>query len=74
MRELRAYRKLVACAVGILLMLLLKRTGLDLTDVQDMIVDGVMSLLTLYGVWRVPNDPTPSPAPEAHEHVDGSHA
>jgi len=69
----RAYRKLIAAFVGILVMLTVKHSGLDLRGLEDMIVDGLLALATLWGVWGFRNDPLPSKS-EPIEHVDGDAA
>lgn len=51
------YRKLIAAIVGVLLMLVNDRFGLDLTGMKPEITNAVIGLLTAVGVWAVPNTP-----------------
>ena len=69
--DLRPYRKLVGAIVGLSLMLLNKRYGIDLLGTDDLWVDFVLSAGTALSVYHLPNDPLPSKdAPEPIEHVE----
>lgn len=51
------YRKLVAAAIGLILLLLYRRLGIDLTGTDDLWIEIVMSLFTAFSVWFFPNRP-----------------
>lgn len=53
-----AYRKLIVAVVGVLILLLSRHTGIDLSAQEQLLVDAVVGGLTAFGVWRAPNDPT----------------
>lgn len=50
-----AYRKLVAAAIGLILLLVYRRLGIDLTGTDDLWVELVMSAATAFSVWLFPN-------------------
>jgi hypothetical protein len=54
---LAPYRKLVAAAIGLILLLLYRRLGIDLTGTDDFWIEIVMSLATAFSVWLFPNRP-----------------
>ena len=51
------YSKLIAAVVGILILILYKKTGIDLTAESAQIVDLVIAAVTAISVWAVPNKP-----------------
>lgn len=51
---MKKYRKLIASIVGLAL-LAAARYGLDLTEHEQAITDLVLSALTAYGVFQLPN-------------------
>lgn len=51
------YRKLVAATIGLLLLLVYRRLGIDLTGTDDLWIELVMSLATAFSVWFFPNHP-----------------
>jgi hypothetical protein len=48
------YRKLIVALVG-LVVLAAGRYGFDLSGQEQMIVDTVVSVLTVFGIYQVPN-------------------
>lgn len=50
------YRKLIAAAVGVGVMLLATHVGIDLTAQEESIVQIIIGGLTAAGVWAVPNE------------------
>jgi hypothetical protein len=50
-------RKLVVAVIGIALLFVYQRFGVDLTGMEAPIIEGVLMLLTAWGVYQVPNDP-----------------
>lgn len=57
MSKLAEYKKLIAAAVGIGVILLRQYTGIDLAGISPVLVDGMLSLITLVFVERVANKP-----------------
>jgi len=53
--KLAEYKKLIAAVVGLVLMLLHRKFGLDLSGQESAIVDIVLATLTAYGVYQAPN-------------------
>jgi hypothetical protein len=51
------YNKAIVAFVGVALMLLAERTGIDLTAQQQTVVDLVVALLTVAGVYQIRNQP-----------------
>lgn len=52
--DVQHYNKLIAAAVG-LVVLLAARYGLDLSGQAAVIVDTIVSVLTAFGVYQLPN-------------------
>lgn len=51
-----AYRKLVAAVIGVAILLLNEKLGLDLSGQEQALVDTAIAALTAFGVWAVPNE------------------
>ncbi|MBA5779128.1 hypothetical protein H2509_20615 [Stappia sp. F7233] len=56
MNRLAEYRKLIAAIVGLVVMILYRRFGVDLMGAETLLVDLIVSGLAAFGVWFVPND------------------
>lgn len=54
---LAPYRKLIAAVVGIVVLLVSRRTGIDLMPYQDLLVELVVSLVMMAAIYQVRNDP-----------------
>lgn len=50
------YRKMIAAIVGVGILLINRHTGVDLSSESVVIVDGLVALGTVVGVWGVRND------------------
>lgn len=50
------YRKLIVAGVGVGAFVAKEAFGVDLGGVEPMFVDLVIGGLTLFGVWRFPNE------------------
>ena len=56
-----AYRKAIVAAIGVVFIVFAQVLSAfaGLQDQLVLVVDGVLAILTAYGVFRVPNDPSP---------------
>jgi hypothetical protein len=54
---MKFYRKLVAGVVGVVLLIVNRYVGLDLSGQEQMLVDGVIGLGTAIGIWGAKNEP-----------------
>lgn len=50
------YRKLIAAFVGTALLTVEQLTGTDVAGLGEPIVNGIVAVGTLVGVWGLPND------------------
>ena len=50
-------RKLVVAVIGLIALFVYQRFGVDLTGMEQPIIEGVLMLLTAWGVYQAPNDP-----------------
>lgn len=53
------YRKLLVAVVGVVALFVPEVAGME--DEATNIYDAVVSILTAFGVWRVPNEPPTRP-------------
>jgi len=51
------YRKLIVAVVGLAVLFVKRRYGLDLDGTEDLIADVIINGLIAWGVYRVPNAP-----------------
>ncbi len=51
------YNKLIVAVVGLAIIVLKDRTGLDLSGAEADLVDAVVGTATAIAVWAVPNKP-----------------
>jgi hypothetical protein len=59
------HRKFVAAVIGIGVMLLNRKFGVDLYGFEPLVVDLIVGVATLLAVERLPNDPVDTPEGEA---------
>lgn len=53
-----AYRKLIVALVGVAILLAHRHFGVDLTGQESTLVELVIAVGTVAGVWALPNAPT----------------
>lgn len=59
---MNVYRKLIAAVLGLLVLVLYKRYGIDFMGFDSFVVEIIVSLLTALGVYAFPNeDPAGTP-------------
>ena len=51
-----AYRKLIVAIVGVIIMIVQRQLGLDLSGQEQALVDLIIGGLTAAGVWRFSNE------------------
>lgn len=56
-------RKLVVAVVGLAIVFLYNRFGVDLAGLEPAIIEGVLMVLTAVGIYAVPNDAPPKASP-----------
>jgi len=59
------HRKFVAALIGILVMILNRKFGVDLYGLEPLVVDLIVGAATLVAIERLPNDRIDTPEDEA---------
>ena len=50
------YRKMIAAVVGVVVIYINNQWGMDFGAASPAVIDGLLALGTVVGVWGVPND------------------
>lgn len=58
---MNVYRKLLTAVIGLLVLILYKRYGVDLMGFDSFVVEIIVSTLTALGVYAFPNEDPASP-------------
>lgn len=53
---MKHYRKMIAAVIGVAIIQINHHYGLDLSAAAPAMIDGLLSLGVIIGVWGVPND------------------
>lgn len=53
---MKKYRKLLAAAIGLVVLFVLDRLDITIPGVSDMVLDMLVSAAVAFGVYQVPNE------------------